>query len=53
MERELLYGLGKDGRTILEWTLKRVASMRGTGMIRLRIGIIGVPCECGIEPPGP
>ena len=27
--------------------------MRGIGLIRLRIGIIGEPCECGIEPPGP
>ena len=25
--------------------------MRGIGLIRLRIGIIGNPCECGIEPP--
>ena len=29
------------GRTILEWTLKRSVSMRGIGLIRLRIGIIG------------
>ena len=32
-------GLGVDGRTILEWTLK----MRGIGLIRLRIEIIGEP----------
>ena len=31
---------GVDGRTVLEWTLKRKVSMRGTGLIRLRIGII-------------
>ena len=38
------YGvLGVDGRTILELTLKRLASMRGIGLIRLRIGIIGEP----------
>ena len=35
--------LGVDGRTILEWTLKRYVSMRGIGLIRLRIGIIGEP----------
>ena len=34
-------GLGVDGRTILEWTLKR--SMLVIGLIRLRIGIIGEP----------
>ena len=26
--------------------------MRGIGLIRLRLGIIENPCECGIEPPG-
>ena len=30
---------------ILEWTLKREVSMRGIGLIRLRIGIIGEPFE--------
>jgi hypothetical protein len=40
-ERDLLGGLGVDGRTILEWTLIRWISMRGIGLIRLRIGIIG------------
>ena len=34
---------GVDGRTILEWTLKRQVSMRGIGLIRHRIGIIGEP----------
>ena len=34
-------GLGVDGRTILEWTLKRYVSMRVIGLIQLRIGIIG------------
>jgi hypothetical protein len=24
----------------------------GSGLIWLKIGIIGRPCECGIEPPG-
>ena len=33
-------GLGVDGRTILEWTLK---GMGGIGLIRLRILIIGEP----------
>ena len=28
---------------ILEWTLKREVSMRGIGLIRLKIGIIGEP----------
>jgi hypothetical protein len=43
LERDLWGGLGVDGRTILEWTLKRWVSMRGIGLIRLRIGIIGEP----------
>ena len=34
--------LGVDRRTISEWTLKRQVSMRGIGLIRLRIGIIGM-----------
>ena len=42
-ERELWGGLGVDGRTILEWTLKRSVSIRGIGLIRLRIGIIEEP----------
>jgi hypothetical protein len=42
-ERDLLEGLGVDGRTILEWILKKYVSIRGTGLIRLRIGIIGEP----------
>ena len=40
------------GRTILEWALKRWVSMRVIGLILLGIGIIGEPCECGIEPTG-
>ena len=43
MERDLNEGLGKDGRIILEWTLKRKVSMRVIGLIELRIGIIGEP----------
>jgi hypothetical protein len=31
----------RRGRTILEWTLKKYISIRGIGLIRLRIGIIG------------
>ena len=38
-----LGGLGVDGRTILEWTLKGFLSTRVIGLIRLRIGIIGEP----------
>ena len=36
-------GLGIDGRTILEWILKKSVSIRGIGLIWLRIGIIGEP----------
>ena len=32
-----------DGRTILEWTLNKLVSIQGIGLIRLRIGIIGEP----------
>ena len=32
---------GVDRSRILEWTLKRKVSMRGIGLIRLGIGIIG------------
>ena len=32
--------------------LKQKVYIRGIGLIRLRIGIIKSPCECGIEPPG-
>ena len=30
-------GLGIDGRTILEWILKKSVSIRGTGFTRLKI----------------
>ena len=42
-QRILKEGLGVGGRTILEWTLKKWESIRGIGLIRLRIGIIGEP----------
>ena len=42
-ESDLWGGLGVDGRTILELTLKRKVSVRAIGLIRLRIGIIGRP----------
>jgi hypothetical protein len=42
-ERVLSEGLGVDGRTILEWILKKYISMRGTVLIRLRIRIFGEP----------
>ena len=35
-----LGGQGVDGRTVLEWILKKYV---GIGLIRLRIGIIGEP----------
>ena len=40
-ERDLQEALGGDGRTILEWILKKWVSIRGTGIIWLRIVIIG------------
>ena len=42
-ERILYEGLGVDGRTILEWTLKKQESIRRIALIGLRIGIIGEP----------
>ena len=30
-----------DGRTILKWILKKLVSIRGIGLIRFRIGIVG------------
>ena len=41
---EILTGtrpLGIDGMTILEWTLKKLVTVRAMGLIRLRIGIFG------------
>jgi hypothetical protein len=42
-ERDLYGGLDVDGRTILKWILKKKVSIRGIGLIRLRIGIIREP----------
>ena len=39
-----------DGNTKMD--LKEIGTIRGIGLNRLRIGIIGESCECGIEPPG-
>ena len=36
----------------IECILKEEISIRGIGLIRLRIGIIGSSYECGIESPG-
>ena len=33
-------GLGVDGCTILEWILKKEVSIKGIGLIRLKIRII-------------
>ena len=41
--KRLLGRPGLDRGTILGWTLKKYVSIRGTGLIRLRIGIIGEP----------
>ena len=40
---------GIDGRTILEWTLKKKVSIRGIGLIQLRMGLLESHCECSIE----
>jgi hypothetical protein len=40
---DLWEGLDVTGRIILEWILKKYTSIRGIGLIRLRIGIIGEP----------
>ena len=40
-ERDLLEGLGLDGRTILAWILQKYVSLRGIGQVRRRIGNIG------------
>jgi hypothetical protein len=40
---DLWEGLEVAGRTILEWILKKYVSIRGIGLIRLRIGIIIEP----------
>ena len=42
-ERDLWEVLGVDGKTILEGILKKWESIRGIGLIGLRIGIIGGP----------
>ena len=42
-ERDLSEGLGVDGRTILKLILKKLVSIRGIGLIQLRIWIFGVP----------
>ena len=42
-ERDLLESQGVDGRTLFEWILNKSVSIRGIGLIRLRIGIIGEP----------
>ena len=44
---------GIDGRSILEWILKKYVSIRMIGLIRLRMGLFESPCECEVEPPGP
>ena len=44
--------LGIDGRTVLEWILKKMDRSVWTGFIWLRIGTNGRMCECGNEPSG-
>ena len=41
--RDLQEGLGVEGRTILEWILKKWVSIREIWLIQLRIGITGDP----------
>ena len=52
MEQGLYECLDVGGTTILEEILKKRVSIRLNGLIRLKLKIIGVPCECVIEPPG-
>ena len=42
-EKIPLGSLGVDGRTILEWILKKWVSIRGIGLIRLIIWVIRGP----------
>ena len=49
---DLQEGFGRDERTILKWSLKKLVSLLAIGLIRLRIGTTGEPFQCGIEPPG-
>ena len=42
-ERDLQEGLDVDGKTILEWILKKYMSIRGIELIQLGIGVIGEP----------
>ena len=42
-KKNLEGGLGVDGRTILEWILKKYVPKRGIGSILLNTGIIGEP----------
>ena len=46
-----LEGLGVDGRTILEWTLKRYQCGE-LGWFGSGKELLKSPCECDIEPPG-
>ena len=49
-EKYFYEGLGVDERTKLELILKTKVSVPENGLILLRTGIIGKPCEYGIEP---
>ena len=40
-EEDLQESIGVDGRTILEGILKKIGANTRTGLIQLRIGIIG------------
>ena len=42
-ERDLQEDLIVDGRIILELILKKYVSIRGTGLVQPKIGIIGRP----------
>ena len=41
--KRLLEDVDVNGRTVLEWNLRRLVSIRGIGLMQLRIGIIGEP----------
>jgi hypothetical protein len=44
--------LGRRWEDNIGVDLKEIGMNKGNGLIRLRIRIIGEPCECGNEPPG-
>jgi len=44
--------VSSDGRIILKWIFREWDVGAWTGLIWLRIGTVGISCECGNEPSG-